>query len=542
MEPRLQSNFRPLERMLRRGRLRWKLAVCWIVAAGVCVLLYFAQVFSGIHSPWLRILTVAGAVVAAFIIWRRESRRRPDFRAMASAIEREDPEARYLVSAALEQEPDPRSGQFAFLQWRVIDQVLAHSRRPLWERSVHRRFTHARLAQLGSLGLFLAAILFLERLSSRQPAGTGLWFSTAVTVSPGDIQVERRTSLVISARFGRKPPPEAMLVLRQDSGVTNRIPMQRELADPVFASVMADVAEGAFYSIEYGGHKTREYRIRVFDFPEVLRGDATLVFPPYTGLTNKTIPDTRRLSAVEGTQLTYVLHLNKPVVRARFLGHASPLNLALETNATARLTGFTLTTNAQYALELLDAEGRTNKVPMILSIQVLANRRPDLKVIFPQGDPRVSRLEELQIQAQASDDFGLLKYGIGFGVAGRDPQFIELGQSAAPNEKRQFSHVIALEKLDLEPDQVLSYFVWGDDYGPDGQMRRTFSDIFFAEVRPFEEIFRANQSGGGGGQGQAADNDSAQLAQMQKQIAIATWKLKQEKAPANPSAPGRTPR
>src|SRR5664280_3018794 len=178
---------------------------------------------------------------------------------------------------------------------------------------------------------------------------------------------------------------------------------------------------------------------------------------------------------------------------------------------------------------------------MILSIQVLANRRPDLKVIFPQGDPRVSKLEELQIQAQASDDFGLLKYGIGFGVAGRDPQFIELGQSATPNEKRQFSYVIALEKLDLEPDQVLSYFVWGDDYGPDGQVRRTFSDIFFAEVRPFEEIFRADQSGGGGGQGQAGDNDSAQLAQMQKQIVIATWKLQQEKASLSP-VPGRKPR
>ena len=52
-----------------------------------------------------------------------------------------------------------------------------------------------------------------------------------------------------------------------------------------------------------------------------------------------------------------------------------------------------------------------------------------------------------------------------------------------------------MEKLGVDVDQVVSYFAWADDYGPDGQVRRTFSDMFFAEVRPFEEIFRADQSG-----------------------------------------------
>src|SRR6185436_2551204 len=125
-----------------------------------------------------------------------------------------------------------------------------------------------------------------------------------------------------------------------------------------------------------------------------------------------------------------------------------------------------------------------------------------------------------------------LKHGIGFGIAGQDPQFVELGQSAGANEKRQFSKMISLENMGVEIDQVVAYFAWADDYGPDGEVRRTFSDMFFAEVRPFEEIFRRDQSGeseSGQQQGGQQGNQNTKLAELQKDIVIATWKLQRDK-------------
>ena len=97
---------------------------------------------------------------------------------------------------------------------------------------------------------------------------------------------------------------------------------------------------------------------------------------------------------------------------------------------------------------------------------------------------------------------------------------------------------IALEKLGVQVDQLVSYFAWAEDYGPDGQSRRTFSDIFFAEVRPFEEIFRADQSGQSASQQQRQQqsgqqgNQPTRLAELQKQIVIATWKLQGNKTVA----------
>jgi hypothetical protein len=352
-----------------------------------------------------------------------------------------------------------------------------------------------------------------------------------VTVSPGDTNVERGIGLVISARFDGRPPAEAALVLVSASGKTKRIPLERHLADPVFGASLSEVTEDGLYHVEYANKKTPDYKITVFDYPALSRADASLQFPAYTGLTNKIIPDTLRVSAVEGTRLTYTLELNKPVARARLIASRgdTSLPLAVQTNAVATLDEMLLTNSARYSLELVDADGRTNKSPAEFSIQVLTNRRPEVKVAFPHGDQRVSPLEELQLQAEATDDFGVLKYGVGFGIAGQDPKMVELGGPARANEKRQFSRLISMEKLGVNVDQLVSYFAWADDYGPDGKVRRTYSDMFFAEVRPFEEIFRPDQSGEAeSGQGQGSQ--ATKLAELQKQIVIATWKLERDKS------------
>ena len=70
-----------------------------------------------------------------------------------------------------------------------------------------------------------------------------------------------------------------------------------------------EVTEDGLYHIEYAKDKTRDYKITVFDYPALTRADASLHYPDYTGLTNKTISDTLRVSAVEGTKLTYMLEL-----------------------------------------------------------------------------------------------------------------------------------------------------------------------------------------------------------------------------------------
>jgi len=537
MEPRLQLQLGRLESALRRARLWRRLAGCWIAATVICIVLLVLHRGASWNPRLIWMLPLAFGALSAFVVWVMERSRPRDFRALAANLEREHPDLRPLLSTAIEQQADRETGEFHFLQLRLINEVITHRHYRLWREETNGKLFSSLVLQAGALAVFVA-VLFASQLFSRGrgSAAVARAGDSGVTVTPGDTKVERGTGLVISARFGGKPPADAMLVMISASGKTKRIALERHLADPVFGASLLEVTEDALYRVEYGNDKTRDFKITVFDYPALSHANAALEYPGYTGLTNKTIPDTLRVTAVEGTKLTYTLELNKPVVHARLVakdGRALPL--AVQTNAVAMLNALTLTNSMRYSLELIDAEGRTNKVASDFSIQVLTNRMPDLKIAFPRGDQRVSKLEELQLQAVASDDFGLLKYGVGFGIAGQDPQFVELGGPARANEKRQFTNMISMEKLGVDVDQVVSYFAWADDYGPDGQVRRTFSDMFFAEVRPFDEIFRADQSGESESaqnqrqQGQQGGNQNTRLAELQKEIVIATWKLQRDK-------------
>ncbi|HEV3342298.1 MAG TPA: hypothetical protein VG125_18155, partial [Pirellulales bacterium] len=189
-------------------------------------------------------------------------------------------------------------------------------------------------------------------------------------------------------------------------------------------------------------------------------------------------------------------------------------------------------------LNLLDDRGRTNKNPIDLSINVLPNKPPDLRLV--SHDAEVSPLEETEVKATAWDDYGLARFGLTYELAGGQPIDVVLGEKAAAKQRHEVTHTIHFEDLQAQPDQLLSYHFWAEDTGPDGAPRRTESDLFFAEVRPFEEIFRQGQQPPGGSQQQqqqGAENAQAaeKLAQLQKDIILATWKVVRRELLAEPS-------
>src|SRR5439155_20333157 len=153
-----------------------------------------------------------------------------------------------------------------------------------------------------------------------------------------------------------------------------------------------------------------------------------------------------------------------------------------------------------------------------------------LKLVFPARDLEVSALEELEVKATAWDDFGVKRFGLSYSLSGQPPVDVVLGENAAARQKHDLSHVIRLEDLKAEPDDLLSYYFWAEDFAADGSVRRTESDMYFAEVRPFEEIFRQGEQPPGGQQQQQQNQSpnamqAQQLAQLQKEIINATWKV-----------------
>ena len=73
---------------------------------------------------------------------------------------------------------------------------------------------------------------------------------------------------------------------------------------------------------------------------------------------------------------------------------------------------------------------------------------------------------------------------------------------------------------------MITFYLYAVDYGPDGIPRQTNSDLFFAEVRSFDEIYRQiEQNSPIEIQSQQKPPESiGKLIELQRQIMVATWK------------------
>jgi hypothetical protein len=528
-----------LQRVVRR--YQWlafwrKLAACWAAAALVALAIGWVQRTMGNVSPIALPLVLAAALGAALTLLVLHFLRPPDLRWIARKIEDRHPELNGLLLTAVQQQLDPKQEQ-GYLQYRVLQEATARSQEQDWRDMVPaRRLWLMQVVHLTALVLFTLALgsLRVAKIHGEAPHWVG---TDGIAVTPGDTSVEKGDSLVVLARFGGALPPNVNLVLQENGAAARNVPLVKSLADPVFGGSVTEVANNFTYHLEYRGQRTRDFKVTVYEHPRLVRSDIDLKFPDYTKLAPKHIEDTRRVSAVEGTKLDFALQLNKPVKSAKLVARdkaktAIPLNVSPD-KAIATLTGHVPDKTQTYDLQLVDAEGRPNKVSSPFVIDVQANRPPELRLASPRGDVRPSALEELTFEGTVWDDFGTPKFGLAYSVSGGPTKFMELGADGAAKEKRSFATMLKLEELGAKPDDLISWYAWADDIGPDGKVRRTNGDLYFAEVRPFDEIFREaqNMESGDepeppGGQG----NQARKLTELQKQIISATWRLQRDGA------------
>ena len=491
----------------RLGRLwLWRqLTWCWIGFA----VLAFAWLCLGRPYALAFAAIVGGSWLTATLLWARSKSMRLTKSDIARHIEHAFPELDSRLLAALEQSPDVQSGRWNVLQRQVIAEAVHHSHINDWADAIPaKRMRNAFLGQSAALVAFVTICLSLlptaaqraSAVTSRTPFQSAQTPEAGPTIEPGDVEVERGSSLLVLARFVAKLPATVNVVWREAGSAEQRLPLTKSLDDPIFGGRLPALKHDLTYLVDYDGKQTREFKITVFDLPSLVRSDLELKFPSYTGLDVKQLEDAFEATVVEGTTIGVACRVNKPLASAKLV-ESDGTSVALTedpANPLVYRVDFLPKKRHRMKLVLTDAAGRVNRDSEEFRFEAVPNRPPELKLAFPGQDVKVSPLEEVLVEASASDDFGLVETGIVLSIPGREPIMITLGKDQQGSQQRKLSHLQRLEELKVEPDELISYFVYADDFGPDGQQRRTSSDLFFAEVRPFEEIFRQLESPPGG--------------------------------------------
>jgi len=538
METLLKQKISQVTRRFQNGRFAFYLLAFWAILLTLAVVAHNQGLrFENTYFLALAFLVTAGATVAIAFFLSRLSYRNESW--IAHQIESHFQTLQQRLITLLEKPLDSANTASLYFRRQILRETLEHSQKHDWRESMPSAwFNQLWFAQsvLLSLLILVCSNLLPNNIESQNSPNSLLSkaTTTSLIVEPGNIEIEKGSNVVFTARFEGPLPADVLLeYTRENSAEKISQALRRNLKDPVFGGVIMGIDTPLTYRIAYNDTDSEPYQIKIFEYPKVNRSDAKIVPPSYAQGPEKLVEDTRRVTVAEGSQLTWILHLNKSVASVQLTdksGTTHTLNAEPDKPTTYSFSTQLKESNS-WKIQLIDQDGRKNKFPEELTAKVLPNNPPTIK-IAKASDRRVSPLEEMDIGAKLNDDFGIAKVGLAYSINGDEPTEVVLSSSDEASKKVEASHLLALEQLKAKPDQLISYYIWAEDKDSDGLPRRVESDLFFAEVRPFEEIYREGESQSASQQQQqqqqqqgGAQQQAEEAAELQRQIIIAIWNI-----------------
>ena len=242
------------------------------------------------------------------------------------------------------------------------------------------------------------------------------------------------------------------------------------------------------------------------------------------GLEPRTDEDSGDIYGPAGTKVHLTITTDKPI--ARGVPHARRRHEGRARRRSEQVLDgeLTIEDDGSYRVALADLDGLENAGDTEYFIRTLDDRPPDVRILRPAGDKQVTALEEVQIEARADDDYGIAAFDLVFQAPGGKEKVVPV-----PRQRRADSRPAACTRCSWKTSACSRA-----TSSPTSRARATSSrgrrstearsDIFFLEVKPFEEEFVAAQSQSMG-QGGGGDRGLQGLAEAQKEIIVATWKL-----------------
>ena len=534
----MSEQFGPIQQLLDRVRARWRrlvlldittrAAVAGAGVIGTALALSYWTSRAPVALAVIGLLAlVAGVVALTWAAW--PARQVPSDRKVARFIEERDPSLDERLVSAVDvstvRDPDERPMLAAAMVRDAAKAAsLVDARSIVPGEAIRRRATRAAVACA-----LLIVMLFAARQAARQAwdAVALLLFPSRIVleVTPGNARVQAGSGLTVQARLVGNRAPVVAQLLRAASGSEEWQPIEMESdGQGRFRLSLQSLTTSFRYKVLAGSAASPAFDVAVVRAPRVARIDVEYTYPQALGLTPRVEEDGGDIYGPQGTNVRVTIHTDAAVATGQMvLTPEHALNLRLE-SPTVMSGSLQIAENGSYRVALADGDGMKSQGDTEYFIRILDDRPPEVHVVRPASDRRVTRLEEVEIAAEAQDDFGVSALELVYAVSGGSETVVPLGirpHSTSVSGR----YVMYLEDIDVTPGDFVSYYVRARDLPRGKRASESRSDIFFLEVKPFEEEFTLAQTQaamGGGGSGSPQLDD---LVAAQKEIVVATWKL-----------------
>ena len=160
------------------------------------------------------------------------------------------------------------------------------------------------------------------------------------------------------------------------------------------------------------------------------------------------------------------------------------------------LTGsFTIDKQGFYRIELEGPHGEHVMASPQYTIDVTADRRADRVVLKPGRDTMATAVEELFVEAKASDDFGVKQLELVYAVNGGKEKTVKLFGGAKALAEVSAGHTDLSRGARASPRATRCPTTRKRDRQRYGAERKTVSsDIYFVQIRPYRKDFKPAQS------------------------------------------------
>ncbi|MCE2402559.1 hypothetical protein J4G08_16955 [Candidatus Poribacteria bacterium] len=379
--------------------------------------------------------------------------------------------------------------------------------------------------------------------------------TTKVNVTPGDARILSGKSLPIEVTVTGKDAEKVVLTYyskdmpptAENAGSKQEINMVQNPEDKRgFAYEIFNVDADMEYYVVANETTSERYTVEVFEMPRVEEISVAYTYPEYTNLKPVVQQGSGDIQAVVGTTAELRITANKAIQTATLTHQNSESEDVTEAEVAAEAVtlkssemviadGNILTKtlevseDGKYTVELLCIDGFNNEVPIEYTIKAMPDNAPEVVIKEPGRDVNATKLEEVKIVAEATDDYGVEQFNLMYRIGAGELKELALESISKPvaegadvrysKHNRVGTYTFYLEEFDVEPGEVISYYAHATDNNTLTGPGEASSEIYFIEVAPFN---RRLEEGGECEVG--TPNPFLALIASQKQVIRETWK------------------
>ncbi|GEM_PF-2289440 len=541
-------------RAWRRSRLQRGLAISLLGLVCLFALVFLAApALITFPALWWILLGVGAlgwmALTAQYLIL--PLRHRPNLAQIARHIEEQNPDLEDRLVTAVEfgrqapaasrvkknaDEPQPNAN--VMLQ-RLLQDAINNTTKIDFPEQLQIRFARvwrtlaATAAVLSIVVIFGGSGALRQRLQQFYAAVQNVpKILRGLEVSPGDARVRRGETVEIVAQTPEASATKASIYFATGSrspASDNKPPqdaawaandMETTTQLGKFLYRFFEVRDTLHYYVRVGEEFSPIYSIIPLEAPEIKDIRLTYHFPASIGSASRRETGTGDVYAPAGTSVDLEIVASQRLSRAEWqLGENLTKPMQIFADTLARIS-FAVENEGYYVVRLTNTDGMSN-TSVEYFVHVMPDEAPQITIERPGRDARPTMLEEVAMAVHVSDDYGLkqfeLIYSINDRPAVREDLLAAMKRDREnPNSRLNYhgERMLFLEDLGVQPGDFISYYFEAAD-----AKQKAGTDLYFLEVRPFDEEFYRSLSQGGGGE------NSPGLAVSQKEIITATWKL-----------------